>query len=94
MLQRIYGMNLGILCLLLLVVPIVWAKGCLWLRRNVQIRLNLLLLAAAVLAALCLTVFLLSRRQARQEAVSTRSFCIRLPHCRRRGRSQSCIGKC
>ena len=27
MLQRIYGMNLGILCLLLLVVPIVWAKG-------------------------------------------------------------------
>ena len=57
MLQRIYGMNLGILCLLLLVVPIVWAKGCLWLRRNVQIRLNLLLLAAAVLAIGQITVW-------------------------------------
>ena len=57
MLQRIYGMNLGILCLLLLVVPIVWAKGCLWLRRNVQIRLNLLLLAAAVLAIGRITVW-------------------------------------
>ena len=50
-------MNLGILCLLLLVVPIVWAKGCLWLRRNVQIRLNLLLLAAAVLAIGRITVW-------------------------------------
>ena len=57
MLQRIYGMDLRILCLLLLAAPIVWAKGCLYLRRNVQIRLNLLLLAAAVLAVGQITVW-------------------------------------
>ena len=40
MLQRIYAMDLRLLCLLLLAVPIVWAESCLWLRRNVQILMN------------------------------------------------------
>lgn len=57
MLQRIYAMDLRLLCLLLLAAPIVWAESCLWLRRNVQIRLNLLLLASAVLAIGRITVW-------------------------------------
>lgn len=57
MLQRIYAMDLRLLCLLLLAAPIVWAESCLWLRRNVQILLNLLLLAAGVLAIGQITVW-------------------------------------
>ena len=57
MLQRIYARDLRLLCLLLLAAPIVWAESCLWLRRNVQILLNLLLLAAGVLAIGQITVW-------------------------------------
>ena len=56
MLQRIYGMDLRILCLLLVVLPLAWAKVCLCLKRNARVLLNMALLFAAVFVIAGITV--------------------------------------